>query len=472
VRLDQLLDDVEVLRLDGDPATDVRDVAYVSSAAHAGALFCCIRGARSDGHDHAPDALAHGAVALVVERALDVPARAQVHVPNARAAMAPIAAAFHGHPSERLRVVGVTGTNGKSTTTLLVKAILDRADMACGVIGTLNSARTTPEAPELQARLASFVADGKRAAAVEVSSVGLVQHRVDATRFACAIFTNLSPDELAIHGSMQEYFEAKAMLFASGRADAGAVNADDEWGRRLLDRAPIPLLPFSMNDAEDLDIGERGARFRWRGARVALQLDGAFNVANALGAATACAQLGVDVETIAQALTDVEPVPGHGERVDAGQPFPVIVDYAHTAGALAAVLGDARRATAPDGRVIVVFGCGGDRDPGRRGPMGEAAATNADVVVVTSDNPRTESPLAIIDAIVAGARPRGSDLRVVEDRAAAIELAVREARQGDVVVVAGKGPEQGQVVGEDVLPFDDRVIARNALRSRGFGGDA
>jgi UDP-N-acetylmuramoyl-L-alanyl-D-glutamate--2,6-diaminopimelate ligase len=469
VRLDQLLDEVEVLRFDGDPATEVRDVTYVSSAAEPGALFCCLRGARADGHDPAPDAVARGAVALVVERALDVPARAQVHVADARAAMAPIAAALHGHPSSRLRVVGVTGTNAKSTTTVLVKAILDHAGIPCGVIGTLNSARTTPEAPEFQARLASFLDEGKRAAAVEVSSVGLVQHRVDATRFACAIFTNLSPDELAIHGSMEEYFEAKAMLFEQGRADVGVVNVDDEWGTRLRDRASVPIVPFSLADAADLTVKARGSRFRWRGADIALHLEGEFNVANAIGAATACAELGVDVATIANALAGVAPLPGHGERVEAGQPFAVVVDYAHTAGAITAVLRDARRSVAPDGRLIVVFGSGGDRDPRRRAPMGEAAGADADVVIVTSDNPRTEPPMSIIDAIVSGARPRARDLRVVENRASAIELAIREAAPGDVVVIAGKGPEQGQTIGTEVLPFDDRVVARNALAALGFG---
>jgi UDP-N-acetylmuramoyl-L-alanyl-D-glutamate--2,6-diaminopimelate ligase len=347
------------------------------------------------------------------------------------------------------------------------------------VIGTLNSARTTPEAPELQARLAAFVDEGLRAAAVEVSSVGLVQHRVDATRFACSIFTNLSPDELTIHGSIEEYFRAKAMLFEPERTAVAVVNADDAWGQRLLDEAAardvagsMRLVPFSLRDAVDLTIGDRGSRFTWRGAAIELHLDGEFNVANALAAATACAELGVDVDTIAAALTDVEPLPGHGERVEAGQAYPVIVDYAHTAGALTAVLRDARRATSAAGRVIVVFGCGGDRDPGRRAPMGEAAATDADLVIVTSDNPRTEPPLSIIEAVVAGARPRARDLRVVEDRADAIDFALREAAAGDVVVIAGKGPEQGQIVGDEVFPFDDRLVARNALAALGFGATA
>ena len=472
MRLDRLLDAVEVIHLDGDPATDVMDVAYTSTAARPGSLFCCLRGSRADGHDHAPDAVERGAVAVLVERVLDLPTvQAQVQVRDTRAAMGPVAAAFHGHPSSSLAVVGITGTNGKSTTAMLVQSILDHAGRPCGLIGTMNSARTTPEAPELQARLAAFVQDGMKAAALEVSSVGLEQRRVAAVRFAVAVFTNLSPDELAIHGSMDAYFAAKQMLFERGRAEVGIVNADDEWGAQLLASPHIPMRPFSLSDAADLDVSRSVSTFTWRGAPVHLRMGATYNVMNALAAATAAAELGVEVAAIADALSSIAALPGHGEDVDAGQPFRVVVDYAHTAGALAAVLDACRVQAGGEGRVIVVFGSGGDRDASRRALMGEAAARHADVVVVTSDNPRNEPPMAIVDAIVEGAKAHAadvSDLRVEVDRRAAIELALHEAEPGDVVVVAGKGHEQGQEVAGEVLPFDDREVALTVLAALGY----
>ena len=480
MRLDRLLDAVEVIRLDGDPATDVVDVTYTSTAARRGSLFCCLRGKRADGHDHAPDAVERGAVALLVERVLDLPDLpnlpgqpvTQVQVRDTRAALGPIAAAFYGSPSSSLDVVGITGTNGKSTTAMLVQSILDHTGRRCGLIGTMNSARTTPEAPDLQARLAAFVEDGMNAAALEVSSVGLEQRRVDAVHFAVAVFTNLSPDELAIHGSMDAYFAAKATLFEPGRAEVGVVNADDEWGAQLLASARIPMRAFSLADAVDLDVSRATSTFTWRGARVHLRKGAAYNVMNALAAATAAAELGVDVAAIAGALSSIAALPGHGEDVDAGQPFRVVVDYAHTAAALAAVLDACRAQTDGEGaRVIVVFGSGGDRDASRRALMGDAAARHADVVVVTSDNPRNEPPMAIVDAIVEGAKAHAgdrSDLRVEVDRRAAIELALREAKPGDVVVVAGKGHERGQEVAGETLPFDDREVALTVLAALGY----
>jgi len=477
MRLDLLLSADEVLDIEGDPATEVTDVTYSSADVADGSLFCCLPGRHRDGHDFAPDAVARGAAALVVERHVDALPRPvpQVRVADARHAMGLAAAALNGHPSRQLAVVGVTGTNGKSTTAHLVQTILDAAGRPCGVIGTMHNARTTPEAPDLQRTLAAFVLDGKTCAAIEVSSVGLVQRRVDGVRFAVAVFTNLSPDELWIHETMEEYFRAKAMLFAPERTAVGVVNVDDEWGRRLFDErtaagAP-PMRAFSLTDAADLDVRVGGSTFDWRGQRVDLPLDAAYNVMNALAALTATAELDVPADIAAAALSEMDPISGHGDSVDAGQPFRVVVDFAHTAGALAAVIDASRLGTGADGRVIVVFGCGGDRDPGRRAPMGEAAAAHADIVFVTSDNPRTEDPQAIIAAIVDGARrcdPR--DLRVVEDRRVAIHQAIAEARDGDVVVIAGKGHETGQIVGTEVLPFDDRAVAREALAAVGYGG--
>lgn len=471
MRLERLLDDVHVLERRGDlDSVDVSSVTYDSRAVAPGALFCCLPGRSSDGHDHAPAAVGQGAVALLCERfvAADV---AQARVASARRAMAPVAAAFHGHPSRSLAVVGVTGTNGKTTVTHLLAAVLRAHGWATGVIGTLDGPRTTPEAPELQAALARYVADGARAVALEVSSDALVQSRVDAVWFEVAAFTNLSPEHLNTHGDMESYFAAKASLFDAGRAGTGVVNADDPWGRRLLGTAALPLVAYSMADVTDVEVRPRSTRFRWDGHAVDLRLGGRFNVSNAVCAATIARVLGVPAVAVAAGLSDLGAVPGRFERVDTGQPFTVVVDYAHTPAALEQVLHAAREEAGGSGRVVVVFGCGGDRDRGKRPLMGEVAARLADVVVLTSDNPRSEDPDAILDEVRAGAG--GARSLVVEpDRRAAVHAAVEAAHAGDVVVVAGKGHETGQTAGGRTEPFDDRDVAREALAAAGHGGPA
>jgi UDP-N-acetylmuramoyl-L-alanyl-D-glutamate--2,6-diaminopimelate ligase len=457
VRLDELLTGVAVReRRGGNP--DIVAVTHDSRAVRPGTLYCCVPGSQADGHDHAAAAMAAGAVALLVERPLPLDI-AQVQVDSARAAMAPIAAALFGHPSRELTVVGVTGTNGKTTTTFLLQSVLEAHGWPTAVIGTLGGARTTPEAPELQAGLAAARDEGKRAVAMEVSSHALVQHRVDAVDFAVAAFTNLSQDHLDYHGDMQSYFDAKARLFEPGRARAGVVNADDEWGRKLLQQAGIATRPYALADAEGLVVTAEGSAFRWHGADVRLRLGGRFNVSNALCAATAADLLDVPAPTVAAGLSSLASVPGRFEFVDAGQPFTVVVDYAHTPDGLAAALAAARELGE---RVIVVFGCGGDRDRGKRPLMGAVAAHKADLAVLTSDNPRSEDPLTIIEEVRAGA-PGARNLLVEPDRAAAIALAIGEARAGDVVLIAGKGHETGQVMGDETRPFDDRDAAREAL---------
>ncbi|MDP8937577.1 MAG: UDP-N-acetylmuramoyl-L-alanyl-D-glutamate--2,6-diaminopimelate ligase [Actinomycetota bacterium] len=465
MRLDQLLGsvqgDLDLVGLAGDPATaDVTGVTSSSTAVVPGALFCCLSGATADGHDFAGAAVVSGATALLCERPMPEPVP-QVVVADSRRATALVAAAFHGHPSRRLAVVGVTGTNGKTTTTHLLRSVLAADGRRADVIGTLSGARTTPEATELQARLAALAAGGTEAVAMEVSSHALAQSRVDGVWFTVAVFTNLSQDHLDYHGTMEEYFRAKASLFAPERAAVAVVNADDEWGRRLLGAARVPTRPFSLADAADLTLGPDGATFRWDGAPVRLPLAGRFQVVNALAAATAARELGVPAARVADGLSTAGPVRGRFEPLDAGQPFRVVVDYAHTPAAMEEVLTAARQAAA-NGRVLLVFGCGGERDRAKRPVMGEVASRLADVAVVTSDNPRSEDPSAIIDEVRAGVG-RVKALWVEPDRRAAIALVVADAEPGDVVVIAGKGHETTQALSTGPVPFDDRVVVQEEL---------
>ncbi len=473
MRLDRLLGELEVLEFRGDPAgTEIAAITHDSRAVTPGALFCCVRGERADGHDLAAGAVTAGAAALLCERALPV-AVPQAIVACTRAAMAPAAATFFGHPSRHLSVVGVTGTNGKTTTTHFLAAALRADGRPCEIIGTLSGPRTTPEAIDLQARLANLAGRGVSGTAVEVSSHALAQHRVDATWFSVAVFTNLSPDHLDFHGTMPEYFAAKASLFSPERAAVAVLNSDDPWGRRLLDTVSIPTRPFSLSDAVDLDVGTTSSTFRWDGQAVRLRLGGSFNVANGLAAATAARELGVGAAAVAEGLSSVTSIPGRFEAIDSGQPFTVLVDYAHTPDslehALVAARHSARTVGGAPGRVLVVFGCGGDRDRGKRPAMGEVATRLADLAVLTTDNPRSEDPLAIIAEVRAGVVETDA-LLVEPDRRTAIAEAVGRARPGDVVVVAGKGHEATQVTGDSVVDFDDRVVVRDELaRSRSAG---
>lgn len=470
MRLDSLLgrlaDRSLTLSPEGAGGTEVTTVVHDTRAVEPGALFCCVPGAHVDGHDLAATAVQHGAVAVLVERPVDagVP---ELRVPSVRDALGPLAAAFWDHPSHAMRVVGVTGTSGKTTTTHLLGVLMEAHGWSTAVIGTLTGPRTTPEAPELQARLAAERAAGRAAVAIEVSSHALALGRVRATRFAVAVFTNLSHDHLDFHRDLEDYFAAKAELFTPGYADAAVVNLDDPRGRDLAARALVPTEGYSLDDVSDLEVGSTRSRFRWRGVVIELPLGGRFNVSNALAAATAAARLGIDEVTIATGLASVPAVPGRFEPIDEGQPFAVLVDYAHKPGALAGALGAAREA-APGRRVILVFGAGGDRDATKRPEMGEVAARLADRVFLTSDNPRGEDPLAIIDAVRSG-MTSSTACTVEPDRTTAIALAIGEAGPGDVVLIAGKGHEVTQIVGDSAVPFDDREVARTALRVRREG---
>ena len=453
-------------------AIEITDVTLDSRSVRPGSLFCCIAGARVDGHTLAGAAVAAGAAAVLAQQPVAVPdGTAVVLVDDVRAAIGPISASHWGHPSRSLTVVGVTGTNGKTTTTQFLGAVFAAAGTPVEVIGTLSGRPgeppTTPDAPSLQARLAKLRDTGIEAVAMEVSSHGLAMHRVDGTRFAAAAFTNLSQDHLDLHGTIEAYFAAKARLFSAAFTDLAVVDIDDLRGRLLRDAATIRTIGYSLDDAEQLVLTPAGSTWRWRGTEFQLPIAGRFNVANALCAANLAVELGVPLDAVARGLAAAPVVPGRFEPVDAGQPFGVVVDYAHTPDGLEHVLRAARELVAPGARVAVVFGAGGDRDAGKRPRMGEVAARLADRVVVTSDNPRSEDPDAIIEAILGGLTDR-SGVVVDADRRSAIARAVAAAEPGDIVVIAGKGHETTQTIGDSVLPFDDRVVARDVLLAAGF----
>jgi UDP-N-acetylmuramoyl-L-alanyl-D-glutamate--2,6-diaminopimelate ligase len=459
----------------GRASVEIADLAYDAEAVEPGSLFFCVPGTRADGHDFAPGAVERGAVALVVERTLELPVP-QLVVPSARAAMPVAADEFFGRPTEQLQVAGVTGTNGKTTTAFLLYAILAAAGRRPGLLGTIESRvggerrpaiRTTPEAIDLQRAFREMLDGGDRSAAVEATSHGSALGRLDRVRFSALVFTNLTQDHLDFHGTLDAYFDAKRRLFTEARPPA-AVNVGDEHGRRLAEelRGHQPLLTFGLTDdaeirADDLELGPRGARFRAGGVELETRLRGRFNVENILGALAGARLLGIEEDAIAYGVKELRGVPGRFEAVDEGQPFAVLVDYAHTPDSLENILRTARD-LAP-GRVICVFGCGGDRDRGKRPLMGRIGTELADLAIVTSDNPRSEEPEAIIAEILSGA----GEAEVEPDRREAIARAVETAEEGDVVVIAGKGHEQGQQFADHTIPFDDREVAREALRRLG-----
>jgi UDP-N-acetylmuramoyl-L-alanyl-D-glutamate--2,6-diaminopimelate ligase len=471
MRLDQLLAGVDVVEVRGEPtAVDISAVTHDSRSVRPATLFCCVTGTHVDGHQFAAEAVSAGAAALLVTHLVDVDT-CQVVVPDVRRAMALAAANLQGRPADHLDVVGVTGTNGKTTTTWLLRSILLAAGEQAEVIGNLTAEPggppNTPDAPALQERLKRALAENHGWVAMEVSSHALAQQRVDGIRFRASVFTNLTQDHLDYHGTLEDYFKAKARLFEPERTELGVINADDEHGRRLLadDALVARRVTYSLDDVSDLSVTAGGSTFTWRGRRLRIHLAGMFNVSNALAAATTAAELGFGDDAIAAGLDALASIPGRMEVVDAGQPFLVVVDYAHTPDGLTQLLG-AARALAGDGQLIAVFGAGGDRDPTKRPAMGAAVAELADRAVVTSDNPRSEDPAAIIDAVVGGMRGPATT-STEPDREAAIALAFSMAEPGDVVVLAGKGHETGQEIAGETRPFDDREVARHLLTRRG-----
>jgi UDP-N-acetylmuramoyl-L-alanyl-D-glutamate--2,6-diaminopimelate ligase len=460
--------------------TSVSGVAYRSDRVRPGDVFFCVPGLAFDGHDFASDAVARGAVAVVAERPLDVDVP-QVVVRDARAALAVVSARFFGDPTGRLDVVGVTGTNGKTTTCYVLDSILRAAQRTTGLIGTVETrvgessepaGRTTPESRDLQELFARMADEGVSSVAMEVSSHAIDLHRVDGVRFAVAAFTNLSQDHLDYHHTMDEYFAVKSRLFTEMPVGARVVCIDDEAGMMLAESSGADLTvgrsARAAVRATDVRLRADGTAFTLvtpaGSAEVELPLAGDFNVSNALVAAGCGLALGIGLDDIVAGLNAAPQVPGRLERVDERQDFAVLVDYAHTPDGLAKAIAAVRALT--PGRVITVFGCGGDRDPEKRAPMGEAAGALSDVVVVTSDNPRSEDPTDIILRIQEGLRRTGGDIHVEVDRRRAIALALGLACEGDTVLIAGKGHEDYQIFADRTIHFDDREVAREELRMR------
>ena len=480
-------------------AAGVTGITHDSRAVRPGDVYAGLPGAHAHGADYAAQAAARGAVALLTDP--DGAARAAAAglpllvVDRPRSVLGGLAAALYGRAAEQLLTIGITGTNGKTTTAYLVEGGLRGAGRSTGLIGTvemrvgperIKSERTTPESTDLHALLAVMRERGADTVVMEVSSHALVYGRVDGVVYDVAVFNNLTPEHLDFHPDMEDYYRAKASLFTPERARLGVVNLDDAYGRRLAAEAAVPVVGYSANGdpaadwrAEAVHLGPAGSTFRAVGpdgasVEASVPLPGPFNVANALAAIAALATAGLPLDEVAAGIAAVPGVPGRMERVEAGQPYVAVVDYAHKPDALEAALSSLREVT--KGRLHVVVGCGGDRDPFKRGPMGAIAARLADTAVLTSDNPRSEDPLAILQSMLAGVvevpeAERGAVL-VEPDRALAIAAAVARAHAGDCVLVAGKGHELGQYVRDEIRPFDDRAVLGEAILASHRVGDA
>ncbi len=451
--------------------TLVHGIAHDSRSVTPGALFGCVVGQHHDGHRFAAEALAAGAGALLVSEVLDVDA-AQIVVPDVRAALGPASAVVWGQPWRRCTVVGVTGTSGKTTVTHAIAAIATACGTTCEVMGTLDGTHTTPEAPDLCRRLSQAADSGTEMVVLEVSSHALALGRVNGASFAAGVFTNLSHEHLDFHATMEEYFNAKARLF-DGRSEIAVLNVADTWGRRLASLAAgttAEVVRWQPSDIDRVVASTEGLSGRWRGRDVRCGLLGRFNVANVAAAAATSSALGFEDDAVASAIAAITPVRGRLWPVSGPEDdITVLVDYAHKPDALAAALASARELGSADSRLWAVFGAGGDRDRSKRAPMGAAADRHADVLILTTDNPRSEDPAHIAADIAAGAGIRhdsGDGLHIELDRSAAISYAISNAMAGDVVIIAGKGHETMQVAASRSVPFDDAVAAAGHLQRR------
>ncbi|MBF8251043.1 MAG: UDP-N-acetylmuramyl-tripeptide synthetase [Deltaproteobacteria bacterium] len=492
MKLKELLKTLKSYKIQGSEDTEIFDIQYDSRKVGKGSLFIAIKGEKADGNLFAEQAVENGAVAVVTDSPFTpaIRERVVVAVPDSREALARISAVFYGEPSGKMKLVGITGTNGKTTTSFLVESVLSEAGLNPGIVGTINyryagkvlpAPNTTPESLDLQRLLNDMVESGVKAAVMEVSSHALSQERVGGCLFDVAVFTNLTQDHLDYHITMERYFEAKARLFTDfiDEGKTAVINMDDPKGEDLSKRALGRVIGYGIKGRgietniypKDIKLGVEGIEGTLATPsgeiKIKSSLIGEFNLYNILAAAGAGVGLGLPVEVIERGITALKNVPGRLERVDAGQPFTILVDYAHTPDALERVLTTIRGLT--DKRIITLFGCGGDRDRGKRPIMGRIATEYSDVVIVTSDNPRTEEPLKIIEDITSGVSGQWSGMRVIPDRREAIMEAIKEAREGDVVLLAGKGHEDYQIIGTEKIHFDDREEAIKAVKGRSGG---
>ncbi len=463
--LEELTRAIEIpCKIIGNPGVMITSLSLDSRTIEPGSLFCCIDGARYKGSDFIDEALGHGCVAVLTGRELEIEIpQVIVEADLVRPVMARVASHFWDTPSKKIQIIGVTGTNGKTTLTKMLESIFSKAGVQISVMGTLSGQFTTPESLDLQRWLSQRVEMRDQIVAMEVSSHGIATNRVDCIEFDIAIFTNLSHDHLDFHKSMDEYFASKAALFSSRYSASALVNIDTAWGIRLKDSIDIPFQTYSIAEANDIDMTSQGTKFLLGSRKINLKLVGKHNVANAIGAYKAAKQLGLDDDAIVAGLEGLEKVDGRMERLEVGQDFEVFVDFAHTPDALKTLLDQVRYIT-PNGRLILVFGCGGMRDKAKRPEMGRIAYAGADTIIITSDNPRSESPHEIIEAIAAGAGNYESD-RILKqaNREWAIQHAIGLASSGDTVVIAGKGHETYQDFGDRVTTFDDRKVAIRAI---------
>ncbi|TYP54947.1 UDP-N-acetylmuramoyl-L-alanyl-D-glutamate--2,6-diaminopimelate ligase [Thermosediminibacter litoriperuensis] len=471
----------EIVDVRGSTDIEISSIAYDSRKVEKGSLFIAIQGFKLDGHDYIREAVSNGAVAVIGEKEVDLSEDVlYIKVKNSRKALSEVSSLFFGKPAERLNVIGVTGTNGKTTTTYLIKAILDEAGYSTGVVGTIGirikdrllpAERTTPESLELNQIFSEMLKEGVEYVAMEVSSHSLKLHRVDHIKFEVGVFTNLTQDHLDFHASFEDYYASKKKLFDLSRK--AVINVDDESGERLCRELNIPVLTYAVEKnadvrAENVAISSDGVSYDvcagGKRRKIVYRVPGRFSVYNSLAAISACLFLGIDLDTMTKALEKVRGVPGRFEPVDEGQNFTVIVDYAHTPDGLENVLNAIK--TFARGRIITVFGAGGDRDRGKRPLMGRVVSEHSDYFIITSDNPRTEDPQAIIDDIEKGIMEK-SKYEKVTDRREAIKRAIEMASGGDVILIAGKGHEDYQIIGDKILPFDDREVVREFLRQKG-----
>lgn len=482
MRLKDIIAEIEEIKFEGDPDIEISGLAYDSRRVKSGDLFFCIRGFKTDGHEYAGRAQEAGASAVMVEEVMPDLSITQVVVEDTRVGMPRAASAFYGHPTRKMRLVGVTGTNGKTTTTYMIDSIFKSSGYKTGLIGTIEYRigdevfaveRTTPESLDIQRLFASMVDAGVEAVSIEVSSHAIDLARVEACDFDVLVFTNLSREHLDYHGTMEEYFKVKRRMFerTSGRDVVHVINVDDQFGRRIIEETGSRHIRFSNKDkvevyGTNIEAREDGSTFELHvpGAQtsVALRLPGMFNIHNALAAAGVAYSQGIGINVIKVGLEALAAVPGRFERIDCGQGFSVIVDYAHTPDSLEKALIAAREITT--GRLITVFGCGGDRDRGKRPLMGRIGTQLSDYAILTSDNPRSEEPGKIIEEIAEGARAlNGNGYHIIEDRRLAIKEAIACAGNGDTVIIAGKGHEGGQEIKGEKMTFDDRDVARGCL---------